>query len=411
MAHFGSRPIVSTPMTAAELDRRALVAGIVGTTASVMPAFLTAAVAVQLDADIGVDERTLGWCLGGFFTGAALGSALLGRVAERLGGVRAMRLGLVVTMTLGVAIAVAVRTPLVLGLLLTVAGSTNSLTQPAANLLLVERLPPHRMGISFALKQAGMPLATLIGGALVPTVALTIGWRWAFVVGAVIAAAGLVALPSDNVDRRQPVGQSAGGAGRRPDLPLDLLASYAVVGLLGAAAAGAMATFLVSAAEESGVAEGPAGLLLTAGSAVGIASRIIHGHLADGPGLLPIRRVAVMLAIGALGLMVFATDRPSTYALGLVPVFAAGWAWPGLFNLSLVRNNPSAPAAASGVSQTGVYIGAAGGPVVGGAIVTQAGYSAMWWSAAVALLAASALAAMLRRRLSRRKATESPRPS
>lgn len=77
-------------------------------------------------------------------------------------------------------------------------------------------------------------------------------------------------------------------------------------------------------------------------------------------------------------------------------MFAFGWAWPGLFNLSVVRDNPSAPAAATGVTQTGIYIGAGGGPVLGGMIVRTAGFSALWVSASFGLLIAAVAALVLR---------------
>lgn len=182
-----------------------------------------------------------------------------------------------------------------------------------------------------------------------------------------------------------------------------MLASYAIVGLLGAAAAGSLTAFLVSSAEDAGVAEGPAGLLLTLGSAVGIASRIAHGRLADRGRLLPIRRVVALLVIGTAGLVVLAFHGPATYVVGVLPVFGAGWAWPGLFNLSVVRNNPSAPAAATGVSQTGIYIGAAAGPFVGGQIAATWGYPALWLSAAGAMLGAALLGMHLRVRLRRNR--------
>lgn len=372
-----------------------------------MPAFLTGAVAVQLDADIGLGDRALGFVVGGFFASAALGSALLGRLAERLGGVRAMQCGLAVSAVIGVLVVSVARSPLTLGALLLVGGSANALTQPAANLLLVERLPAARMGIAFALKQAGMPTATLVGGALVPLVAVTYGWRWTFAIATAIALAAFATLIG--LSAAPPI-QAAGAPAtaptprRRPDLPLRLLAGYGAVGLLAAATAGALTAFLVTAAEGAGVAEGPAGLLLTAGSAVGIVSRLVHGRLADGPRLLPIRRVALLLLIGAAAFAVLMAHRPATYLLALVPVFGAGWAWPGLFNLSVVRNNPSAPAAATGMSQTGIYIGAASGPVLGGLIAERFGYSTLWATCAVTATIAGGGALLLRVFLARHRA-------
>ncbi len=406
---------------------RAVSAAIVGTSAGVMPAFLTGAIAVQLADDIGLDARTLGLCLGGYFTTAAAGSALLGRLAERLGPVAAMRLAVGLALTVSLLLATLTRSSLTLGGLLLVGGVCNALAQPSANLLLVERVRPERHGFAFALKQAGMPVASLIGGLLVPLIALTVGWRWTYVVAAGIAASALVTLgrspsppsiapstaaarPAEAEAERDPV-TGAGEGRRKPDLPLPLLLLYALVGVLAASTAGALMTFLVASAEEVGLAEGPAGLVLAGGSAVGIVSRLVHGRLADGPRLLPIRRVALLLAVGAIGVAGFAVHQPWAYVTFVFLAFGAGWSWPGLFQLSVVRNNPSAPAAATGISQTGIYIGAALGPLVGGVIAAAYGFRVLWLVGAVALLTASGLATFLRVRLKAHRVATAAQPA
>ena len=410
----------------ASIARRALFGGVVGTTSSVLPAFMTGAIAVQLADDLALGASQLGLVIGGFFASAALGSVLLGRLAERLGPGPAMRIGLLTSLVTGLALSQA-RSALHLGLALLVAGTSNALTQPAANLLLVRHVPAGRLGLAMALKQAGMPIASLLGGVAVPVLALTVGWRWAYVAAALVAAAALAAVPSlPHSARNRQLRAELPGSGRlpgssgswgsrapsgspaRPDLPRRLLIGYAVVGLLGAAAAGATVSFLVSAGEGSGLSPGAAGLLLTGGSAVGITSRILHGRWADGPRLLPIRRVALLLGVGGLATLVLALDTPAAYVGAVVPVFAFGWAWPGLFNLSVVRNNPSAAAASTGVTQTGVYIGAGAGPVLGGLVVDAAGYPALWWAAGLSLLLASGTALLLRARLRARRTSLPP---
>jgi predicted MFS family arabinose efflux permease len=62
--------------------------------------------------------------------------------------------------------------------------------------------------------------------------------------------------------------------------------------------------------------------------------------------------------------------------------FGAGWGWPGLFNLAVAREYPEAPGAASGVTQTGTYVGAVLGPVIFGALVEHASYRVAWLFAA-----------------------------
>ena len=72
---------------------------------------------------------------------------------------------------------------------LAVGGLANAVGQPAGNATLAQHVSADRFGIAFAVKQSGIPVATLLGGLAVPAVALTIGWRWAFAAGALLAVA------------------------------------------------------------------------------------------------------------------------------------------------------------------------------------------------------------------------------
>jgi hypothetical protein len=81
--------------------------------------------------------------------------------------------------------------------------------------------------------------------------------------------------------------------------------------------------------------------------------------------------------------------------------FGLGWSWPGLMNFAVVRLHPQAPAAATSITQTGVYAGGCIGPLGLGAVAAVAGYPVMWSVAAVAMLLAAGFmvlgSAMLRR--------------
>jgi MFS family permease len=395
----------------AALERRVLAAGTISTTVSVLPAFLTGAVNVQLRADLAITESRVGLAITAFFSTAALGSLVLGRAAERLGASTAMRTGLVISVATLLGVALGARSAWTLTFVLLAGGVANALTQPSANLLLAERVRPERLGLGMALKQAGMPGATLLGGLAVPAVALTVGWRWAYVAGAGLALVALALVPSGRTARptlrAENLSARAGGGedpprpirSGRPDQPTWLLVLLSSAACLGAAAAGALAAFLVSGAEAAGLAEGPAGLLLTAGSALGIASRLVHGWLADRGRLDPLRRVTLLLAIGAAGYALLALHAPAAYLVGTPVAFAFGWSWPGLFNLAVVRANPGAPAAATGTTQTGVYVGALAGPAGFGLLVDRGGYDLAWAVTAAVSLAAAIVLVEGRRRL------------
>lgn len=379
----------------------------VGTMCSAFPVFLTGALGVQLSDDVGLSATQIGLAMGASFTVAALLSAAMGRLAERLGPRRGFTVGMAVSASSMVAIAVFGHSFWQLCVLLGVAGAANALNQPSANLMLTTHIRPERLGFALATKQSGMPAAALLGGVAVPAIALTVGWQWAYVCGAAIALGVIAWFPPDVGGRsgrrssNDASGRTASGRRRaaRPDMGLGLLLLYATVGMLGATNAGAMVGFITSGAEDAGLSPGVAGLVLSIGSFVGIVSRLIQGWQVDRSGVLPIQRLVWLYGLGALGVLVLAVDLPVTYLIAPLPAFAFGWAWPGLFNLSVVRNNPSAPAAATGISQIGVFVGAALGPALGGIIIDNAGYRALWLFGAVTLAIGSMLAVYLRSRI------------
>lgn len=368
----------------------------VATMCSAFPAFLTGALGVQLRDDVGLSATQVGLAMGTSFTFAAVLSAPMGRLAERLGPRRAFRIGVSTSGLSMLLIAAFARSFWQFCLLLALAGMANALNQPSANLMLSTHISAQRLGFALATKQSGMPAAALLGGAAVPAIALTLGWQWAYVVAAGIALLAVMALPADaGTSRAVASGTDAG----RPDLGTKLLALYAVVGFLGATNAGAMVGFITSGAEASGVSPGAAGLVLSLGSLVGVISRLVQGLEVDRRGILPIQRLVWLYGLGGLGVLALAIDVPLAYMIAPIPAFAFGWAWPGLFNLSVIRNNPSAPAAATGISQVGVFAGAATGPALGGIIIDNGSYRALWLFGAVTLLIGSGLAMYLRSRI------------
>jgi MFS family permease len=362
------------------------------TTAGVLPAFLLGSQAVQVQRDLDFGPALLGAAVAVSWAAAALLSPTMGRVAERAGGSRSLRAAAVLNGTVMVAIALLARNWWQLALLIAAAGVGNALTQPAANVLMARTVEPTRYGLAFAVKQSAMPFGTLVGGLAVPLVTLTLGWRWAFAFGGVLALVAASTVP------RGPAGTRAAAQDPRErtrptlDTPMVLLAVFAVGVGLGAAVASAQTTFLVSGAVESGLAEGVAGLLLTFGSALGIVSRLANGVRADVRGGGHLRVVALMLLGGAAACATFAISEPWSYIVATPLAFAAGWAWPGLFNLAIVRANPVSPGFATSVTQTGTYIGAGIGPLAFGVVVGHGGYGWAWLATgAAAVLAAVAV--------------------
>jgi MFS family permease len=365
-------------------------------TVGVLPVFLTGALAVQVRDELEFGEAGIGLTVAAFFGTAALSSAAAGRLAERLGPAAAMRVSSSVSAVALLLIAVAAWSlPLLLACLV-VAGAGNAMAQPATNLFLARRVPPTRLGLAFGVKQSAIPIATLLGGLAVPAIALTVGWRWAYVLGAV-GALLLAVLDPGGSSTAPPTERGARrGQGDTALRPLVLLA----IGVgLGAASAGTLGSFLVSGAVDEGMAEGTAGFLASACSAAGVTTRLWSGVRADRRGRRHLPVVAGMMAAGAVGFGLLAVGETPALVLGAVVAYVLGWSWPGLFNLAIVRSNPGAPGAATGITQTGTYIGAVLGPLLFGWAVESVGYPPAWIAAGVVELVAAVMIVAGRRAL------------
>jgi predicted MFS family arabinose efflux permease len=147
----------------------------------------------------------------------------------------------------------------------------------------------------------------------------------------------------------------------------------------------------VASAVDVGVGEGTAGLLAAGASALSLLTRISLGARADRRRDYGLSGVVLLLAAGSVGFALMASDAVPLFVGGALAAFTLGWGWPGLFNLAVVDSNRAAPGSATGVSQTGIYVGAATGPAIFGALAAGAGYSAAWLVVAAMTLASAAV--------------------
>jgi MFS family permease len=364
------------------------------TIACSVPVFLVGGLAVQIGGDLHFSPAGLGLAVSAYFGATALASVPAGALVERYGSTAIARFGIAVSATSLLAVAALARSLWSLILILALGAGANAMGQLASNTSLSRHVPVRRQGLSFGVKQAAIPVSTLLAGAAVPLVALTVGWRWAFVLAALGAVAALWLVPSEADESKR----SNGTGGERAT------AALVVIGLaatLASGAANALGTFLVDSAVARGIAPGPAGLALTLGSLVCVLARVGGGWQAD---LLPSRQVGViagLLGTGAIGLALLAVPGTAALVAGVLLGFGLGWSWPGLMNFAVVRLHAQAPAAATSITQTGVYAGGCIGPLALGAVAAAAGYPTMWTVAAIAMVSAGALmvvgSVMLRR--------------
>lgn len=368
---------------------RATVATATALAAALVPVFLFGALSEQIRRDIAFDKAAIGIAVSVFFVLAAAGAPVGGWVTQRLGPRRSMLLGVALASTASLGIGLVATSWWSIVALLALAGATVGMIDTGAAQTFTDVVPTRRQGLAFGIKEGSIPAASMLAGGAVPVLALTAGWRSAFVATALLApVVSAVLLPRESAPR--PGQQRASENRARPSLRLRLL--LAVGAGAGAGAATATATYMVPAVTNAGLSPGAAGTLLASGSACGIATRLLVGWRADQQHPAPqLPTAAILLAIGAFGPILLAQTHPAAVAAGGLLTLGIGWGWPGLIYLVAVRADPTAPAAAAGTVLAGLSMGAATGPVLFGLAAAATDYS--WaWVATTAVLTLGATA-------------------
>jgi MFS family permease len=377
------------------------------TTAGMLPVYLLGGLAVQVREEFDLDRAAIGLLVAVFFGTAALGSLPAGRAADRLGAASTMRVSaLVAAVSLGVAALSPSVGVLVAALVL--AGVANGGGQPASNALISRAVAPDRRGLAYGAKQAAIPAAVLLGGLSVPVFGVTVGWRWAFAAGAVLALVVAATVPTPpgspppakRAATRAMTEMRSAAAGPYGLLPLAVLGAGA---LLGAAVGNAFGAFYVDTAADSGVSPSLAGTSAAVGSALGIGTRIAAGALADRRTGRYFMMVAAMMSVGFLACLLMATGSAALMFPAAALAYGLGWAWAGLFTHAVTLTHPHDPGRATGITQGGVALGGAAGPLAFGQLAEAGSLGAAWLATGVcALLAAATVltgrALLLRRR-------------
>jgi predicted MFS family arabinose efflux permease len=366
--------------------------------AAVLPGFLVGALSLQIRDGL---DASLGSVAAGvtvFFAAGAVGSGPLGRVTQRVGALASMRAAVLATGVCLLLIAALATTLASFLALLVVAGLANGAAQPALNLFMAEEVDIERQGLAFGVKQSAIPAAITISGLALPALALPFGWR------PTVAICGALALCVAAATRRRSrvpsaaVADPTGGSGSRLTPRLALLTVGAACASFGPNALG---TYLVATAVDAGISEGAAGVVLALGSAASLVARVALGQRADRRLDYGFGMVVALLAGGSIGFALLATGTTVPLLAGAFVAFTLGWGWPGLFNLAVVDQHRVAPAAATGVTQTGIYVGAASGPATFAVLSGAIGYSGAWAATAGMLLLAALIIAVAQTRFGR----------
>ena len=383
--------MISRPQTTTARSGRALATGVALIVATVLPGFLTASLATRVRGDFSFENSALGASIAVFYLVSAVSSTPAGRLLERIGPVRGMRLAAALTTLSCLAVAVGAQSSLSLTAALVVGGVANGLGGPTVTALFKARIPEERQGMAFGLQQSGASLGSLAAGLALPAIAIPLGWRWAFVGCAVLVLATVALAPRD-VPAPPPGTRAA-----KPD-GFTSIHGIAVAAALASAAGVGMVSFLVSYSVESGIDETAAGLLLGAVSLTAAAARIGLGSLLDRSGADALMPLAWMLAASAIGFAALAQGSPAVIVVAALLAAGLGWSWPGGLNLAVVRRAPEAAAWAVGVMLTGLFTGAVCGPLAVGLLADHGHFTGAWLLCGTLALAAAATLAVTRRR-------------
>jgi MFS family permease len=377
----------------------AVVAAVLVTVLTNMPVFLLGALSTEITASVNVPAYGIGLAVGVYWATAALTSGctgVIGRVlSEKRMGVAALLLA-VLSLT-GSAAWIPTWPWLIVWAGL--GGAGNGLGHPSSNHLLVTHIPASSRGLAFGVKQSAVPLAGLLAGASIPLVALTLGWPVAFLL---MTSLGVVVLIPTLLIRTTPnTATMARPTGRLDPRLRPSLVLMASMTMFAAGAANSAVAFAVAGALERGIAVGPAGALLAVGSAAGAVTRIVIGAVVDRGKVAALPLIRAAVATCTIGLLLMAIPSSLAYVVGFLLAAGLGWGWPGLVHFFVAHVAPGAAAEATGIVQTGSYIGSAVGPVLTGVVLSLGNSTLAWTMLASMAATAVAMSFLVSRRLRR----------
>lgn len=339
-----------------------------------LPVYLTGALFIQLSEDLAFGAAGLGVIVGAYRGAIALAAVPLGRLADRVQPERSLRLSLLLAAVTMAGIASLSRSSVDLFFFLLMAGVAYALGQTAVNVFLATSVPASRQGMALGVKQAAIPMSGTLAGLAVPVLALTLGWRSAFWLFALLSIVGVFAIPNNGPKFTAPL--KATKVSRRMSTRATITLGVALG--FGIAANATGTAFLVDSSVRAGIGVGAAGLLLAVSSAASIAMRVISGVFVDRLQIDPLRVTLAMLALGATGYFGMATGPQPIFVVGAFIALTLGWGYNGVFWLAVVRHSPGSTGASTGVILPLGMTGGVLGPFIAGRLIEATNYSLVW---------------------------------
>ncbi len=364
------------------------------------------AIAPLVAADLQLPTSLVGTYLSLVYVGAATAALLGGGLVLRVGALRLSQVSLLAC-ALGLLLGLVPATAVV-ALAAVVLGCGYGPITPASSHVLARTASPARLGLTFSIKQTGVPAGAALAGLAVPPLALAFGWREA--VAAVAVLAVVITLAAQPLRRELDADRHRGArfslahfaAALRLVIASPALRTMAAVSFVYAGMQMCVSGFIVAyLAEEVGVGLVTAGIGLTVANVAGVAARIGWGAFADRV-LSPRTTLALLGAMMAVAAAVSATFSAvwplSAMLLVVAALGATAIGWNGVFLAETARVSPPGQTAlATGGCLFFTYVGVVCSPLAFGMLQRASGSYALCFAVAAAVCAAVALALMLRR--------------
>lgn len=360
-----------------------------------------------LQADLDLSHFQIGMFTSIFFCGAFLLSIPMGWLADRIGVKWAIALGQCMVGSFILCISFAHSFFMVCAFLF-LAGMGHATINPSTGKAVMDWFSEKRRATAMGIKQTGVPIGGALAGASLPALALTFGWRKAFVVaGAVSLVSVLCCLllyrkphQEDDSQRNQLASPSpTGSVFKNRDLILLSLLMIAFIGLQSS-----LETYLVLYCNH--ILLYPvitAGFFLSLAHLGGISGRVTWGYLSDF--FFGARRKIVLMVIGTISSVLcltfsLLTSQVSIWVVGVLVVLFGGCAigWNGMyFTLAAELAGRGKEATALGISLTIAFLGHVIGPPLFGYVVDATGkYKYAWLLFFVIMATTTALIGLVR---------------
>ena len=332
--------------------------------------------------DLQVSPALVGIYVSLTYAGAMAASLMGGATVNRLGAIRVSQWGLLLCAA-GLLLCAVPWFP-AMGLGAVLIGLGYGPITPASSHLLARTTPKHQMSLVFSLKQTGVPLGSLLAGALVPPLLLVLNWHASLAVVAAVCVACAAMAQSlraelDN-DRQSDLPMRWGSWIQ----PLRLVLSHrslftmAACSFMFSMVQLSLTTYLVTFLHDDlSYALIAAGLALSATQLGGMAGRIAWGYVADR--WLGARRMLLLLAglmaLGALATTTLTPDTPQWLVIVILVTFgASAIGWNGVYLAEVARRAPPGMASlATGGTLAFTFLGVVIGPPIFGALSTGFG--------------------------------------